>query len=156
MLKFEKIGAVNVEASVLVHKILKGEERLDRRRENMVCSWERKMRWVAFSFWGERTDVNFIVVAGMNSIKFRSHCGRPKLLIMFLCRLEKFRTHIRAQREGQGRYPEECITQSTGCRKQTASSSSPLGWWWAPGRFVPAPIFHCHPIRLPCSASVTT
>ena len=42
MPKLEKLGAVNVEAAVLVHKILKGEERLDERRENMVCTWERK------------------------------------------------------------------------------------------------------------------
>jgi len=38
MPKLEKLGAVNVEAAVLVHKILKGEERLDERRENMVCT----------------------------------------------------------------------------------------------------------------------
>jgi len=38
MPKFEKLGALNVEAAVLVHKILKGGERLDERRENVVCS----------------------------------------------------------------------------------------------------------------------
>jgi len=38
MPKLEKMRAVNVLTSELVDKILNGEERLDGRRENLMCS----------------------------------------------------------------------------------------------------------------------
>ena len=40
--KLQKMGAVNILASMLVDRILSREERLDGRRENLVCREEMR------------------------------------------------------------------------------------------------------------------